>query len=222
MRTLIVVGGLAAIAIGAGWALTANQPVSSQEHLAANGFDQSIVRTDGQSVSNIKVNEALSLPAMYAAVPLSRVSVDQEMTRAPAPPLTATEPQDVHSELLDESLNKVVAESKDALSDPSTVVLKPSDLTSVTPAPSPSGQTPSETSITPEADMATALASADVEASKPVDYGRLNQRLLQVADALERLNLRLAALAGPRQEQPTADATESPVMKVEADDLKEG
>lgn len=222
VKTLIVVGGLAAGLVGGAWAWTNSQSGNSDANIAANGIEQSTVSAESLIASNTKLNEELSLPAMYAAVPLSRSATAEESTRAPEPPeLNSVDGVvEIIEENLAPSVQPIANEPEGAAiaEAPSVIDSPAAEL-----ATSPSGQATADTALLNEnVAMPSQPIAAPSQESRPVDYGRLNQRLIQVADALERLNLRLAALSGPREAAPTADASEAPEVSADTNDPAEG
>ena len=210
VRSLIVVGGLTAGVIGGSWAWSVSHAASSEGRIVANSLEQTVVGLNPAVVSNVKKNKSLSLPAMYAAVPLSHSHATVNSTRAPEPtgpsievpvevvlPAAEVTSQQIESNLLLDKTNE-----------------NESNSSAVSTSPSEEKSAAVETE-TREKLMTNSPSS--VAQSRPVDYGRLNQRLIQVADALERLNLRLAAIAAKdNKDQSEADASKASAVAAEA------
>ena len=220
VRSLIVVGGLTAGVIGGSWAWTVSHAAPIDGEIFANGIKQTVAGLKPAVVSNIKKNKSLSLPAMYAAVPLSHSHATANSTRAPEPPsslstgssidvpvevvLPAAEVTLQHTEV-DLGLDEI----NENESNSATVYTSPSEEENV-----------AATEI--QEDLVT-NATASVDKKRPVDYGRLNQRLIQVADALERLNLRLAAMAAKdNKDQAEADAPDASTVAPDMVEFVEG
>ena len=220
VRSLIVVGGLTAGVIGGSWAWTVSHAAPADDALVANGIEQSVVGQKPSIVSTIKKNKSLNLPAMYAAVPLSRSHATITSTRAPEPPSTSATGSSINMPIevvlpTDEVTTKQIQVDSvlDHISE---------NKAQAAAVYTSSSEEESVVATEIQEDLVT-NATASVDKKRPVDYGRLNQRLIQVADALERLNLRLAAMAAKdNKDQAEADAPNASTVAPDMVELVEG
>lgn len=218
VRSLIVVGGLTAGVIGGSWAWSVSHAASSEGRIVANSLEQNVVELKPAVVSNVKKNKSLSLPAMYAAVPLSHSHATVNSTRAPEPPsgLPAGPSIEVPIEVpVEVVLPAAEVTSQQIESNLLLDKINENESNSSAVSTSPSEEKSAVVETETRENLITNSPSSAAQ-SRPVDYGRLNQRLIQVADALERLNLRLAAMAAKdNKDQSEADASKASAVAAE-------